>query len=65
MATQKQTANKKVIFWKNTWCYYVFFHQNNKTTKSGPWSEDIALALRNDLLISNICAWIKKLDENE
>ena len=65
MTTQKQTANKKVIFWKNTRCYYVFFHQNNKTTKSGPWSEDIALALRNDLLISNICAWIKKLDENE
>ena len=63
MATQKQIANKKIVFWKHTWCYYVFFHQNNKTTKSGPWSEDIALALRNDLLISNICAWVKKIEE--
>ena len=64
MATQKQTANKKVIFWKDKWTYYVYFYQNNKTSKSGPWSEDIALALRNDLLISNICAWVKKIDEN-
>ena len=64
MATQNQIAKKRVIFWKDKWIYYVYFHQNDKTSKSGPWSEDIALALRNDLLVSNICAWVKKI-ENE
>ena len=64
MATQKQIAKRKIVFWKDKWTYYVYFHQNDKTSKSGPWSEDIALALRNDLLVSNICAWVKKI-ENE
>ena len=65
MATQKQTANKKIVWWKDKWTYYVYFHQNNKTSKSGPWSEDIALALRNDLLVSNICAWVKKIEHEQ
>jgi hypothetical protein len=65
MPTQQQIANKKIVFWKKHWNYYVYFHQNDKISRTGPWSEQIALSLRNDLLINNICAWISKLDDTQ
>lgn len=66
MITQKQMAGKKVVFFNKEWNFYVFFHQGNKKiTKSGPWSEAIANSLRDELLISNICAWVKRLDEDK
>jgi hypothetical protein len=64
MPTQQAIANKKVVLFNKDWNYYVFFHYgDNKITKSGPWSEQIACLLRNELLVNNICAWVKCLDE--
>ena len=65
MPTQQQVSNKKIRFHNKQWSYYVFFHQNDKTSRSGPWSHDIAHSLRNELLINNVCAWVKRLDENK
>ena len=47
------------------WDYYVFFQQGQKISKSGPWSRSVANSLRNELLINNICAWVKRLDEDK
>tara|TARA_R110000824_G_scaffold247589_1_gene436629 strand:- start:1177 stop:1380 length:204 start_codon:yes stop_codon:yes gene_type:complete len=49
---------------KNEWNYYIFYLIGAKIIKSGPWSQDIAYSLRDDLLINNICAWIKRLNED-
>ena len=67
MPVQKIIAmkNKKYsLSLKKEWNYYVFYHIETRIIKSGPWSQDIAYSLRDDLLISNICAWIKRLNEN-
>ena len=65
MSTQQQIANKKVVLFNKNWDYYVFFQQRGKISKSGPWSQGVANSLRNELLINNICAWIKRLDDNK
>ena len=64
METQQHISSKKVILHKKDWKYYVFFKQSIKISKSGPWSEQIACLLRNELLVNNICAWVKYLDED-
>jgi len=69
MPTQKKISEKNrkypVLFNKD-WNYYVFFHQgDNKITKSGPWSQAVANSLRDELLINNVCAWVKRLDEDK
>ena len=66
MPTQQTIANKKVILFNKDWNYYVFFHYgDNKITKSGPWSQGVAHSLRDELLINNVCAWVKRLDEDK
>jgi hypothetical protein len=68
MPTQKTISEKNrkypTLFNKD-WDYYVFFQQGQKISKSGPWSRSVANSLRNELLINNICAWIKRLDEDK
>ena len=69
MPTQKKISEKNrkypVLFNKD-WNYYVFFHYgDNKITKSGPWSQAVANSLRDELLINNVCAWVKRLDEDK
>ena len=66
MPTQKSIAkkNKKYINLANkNWNFYVFYLKGTKTLKSGPWSEQIANILRNELLVNGICAWTKRLDD--
>ena len=68
MATQKSIANKNkkyVTLSNKSWSFYVFYMRDIKTLKSGPWSEPIATSLRNGLLINGICAWIKRLDDEQ
>jgi len=66
MLTQQEMANKKVVLFNKDWNYYVFFHYGDqKITKSGPWSRSIANSLRDELLINNVCAWVKRLDEDK
>jgi hypothetical protein len=66
MPTQQEMANKKVVLFNKDWNYYVFFHRgDNKITKSGPWSQAVANSLRDELLINNVCAWVRRLDEDK
>jgi|TARA_R100000084_G_C4635029_1_gene140525 hypothetical protein len=66
MPTQQEMANKKVVLFNKDWNYYVFFHYGDqKITKSGPWSQSVANSLRDELLINNVCAWVKRLDEDK
>ena len=66
MPTQQEMANKKITLFNKDWNYYVFFHYgDNKITKSGPWSQAVANSLRDELLINNVCAWVKRLDEHK
>jgi len=66
MAIQKSISkkNKKyTIGISKDWKYLVYFHKQMKVSHSGPWSYKIAVNLMNDLLLNNICAWIKSIDE--
>ena len=68
MATQKSLSkkNKKyTIGISSDWKYLVYFHKHLKVSHSGPWSYTIAVNLMNDLLLNNICAWIKTIDEGK
>ena len=68
MAIQKSISKKNKKFTigiSKDWKYLVYFHKHMKVSHSGPWSYTIAVNLMNDLLLNNICAWIKLIDESK